>query len=173
MGGANLRMGSAGINVVTARKDFRANAVFAPRLRTDHTGKVRVTVKMPDSLTRFRIVALATSNMRYFGKAENVVITQRKVNARTTAPRFLTQGDTFSLPVVVQNLDTQPRQIDVGVRAANLRSVGPMAKRLTVPAGQRAEVRFDLATQTRGKAVIQTIVQSGAFADASNVELPV
>ncbi len=163
----------SGTGIVVARKDFRATAVFSPTLTTDEQGKVRLTVKMPDSLTRFRIVALATADTRYFGKAESAIVTQRKVNARTVAPRFLTQGDTFQLPVVVQNLDRAPRTIEVAVRAANLTLGGAAGKRVTVPGGQRAEVRFDFSTQERGRAVIQTIAVSGAFADASNVELPV
>jgi len=160
-------------DVVTARKDFRPNAVFAPALVTDANGRVAVTVKMPDSLTRFRIVALATSSGRYFGKAENTIVTQRKVNARTVAPRFLSQGDRFSLPIVVQNLDGAPRTVDVAVRAANLDGSGPAGKRVTVPAGQRAEVRFDFATKARGRAVVQTIASSGSFADGSQIELTV
>jgi uncharacterized protein YfaS (alpha-2-macroglobulin family) len=169
-GGGGFGMG---VGVVTARKDFRPTAVFSPTLETDATGKVSLTVKMPDSLTRFRIVALATSGTSYFGKGENTIVTQRKVNARTVAPRFLSQGDQFSLPVVVQNLDTKPRTVDVAVRAANLLSRGPAGKRVTIPGGQRAEVRFDFGTQVRGKAVIQTIMTSGPFADASNVEVPI
>jgi len=172
-GGGMSGRGTMGVGIVTARKDFRANAVFAPVLRTDASGKVSLTVKMPDSLTRFRIVALATANNRYFGKAESNIVTQRKVNARTVAPRFLTQGDTFSLPVVVQNLDTAPRTVDLAVRAANLVGVGPAGKRVVVPGGQRAEVRFDFTTKARGRAVIQTIATSGDFADASNIELPI
>ena len=64
---------------------------------------------MPESLTRFRVVALATAQTYFFGKAEGTIVTQRKINARTQAPRFLTQGDRFELPVVVQNLDTTTR----------------------------------------------------------------
>jgi hypothetical protein len=63
MGGSSygtIGHGSGG-GVVTARKDFRANAVFAPRLETDAQGRAQITVKMPDSLTRFRIVALAAA----------------------------------------------------------------------------------------------------------------
>ena len=161
------------VSLVESRKDFRATAVFSPRLHTDAAGKATVTIKMPDSLTRFRIVALATANSRWFGKAENVIVAQRKVNARTIAPRFLTQGDAFSLPVMVQNLDAAPRTIDVAVRAANLEQTGPAGKRVTVQPGQRAEVRFDFATRTRGTVAIQTIATSGTFADASTVELPV
>ncbi|MBA3504103.1 MAG: hypothetical protein H0T65_27320, partial [Deltaproteobacteria bacterium] len=163
----------AGSSIVVSRKDFRATAAFSPRLKTDASGKVRLTVTMPDSLTRFRIVALATADTRWFGKAESAIVTQRKVNARTVAPRFLSQGDKFSLPVVVQNLDQAPRTIDVAARAANLVAVGPAGRRVTLQGGQRAEVRFDFTTSGRGKAVVQTIAVSGAFADASNMDLPV
>jgi uncharacterized protein YfaS (alpha-2-macroglobulin family) len=164
---------SMGRTTVQARKDFRANAVFSPALKTDTQGRVKLTVKMPDSLTRFRIVALASAGTYLFGKAEGTIVTQRKLNARTIAPRFLTQGDRFSLPVLVQNLDTRPRTVDVAVRAANLAGLGPAGKQVTVPGGQRAEVRFDFATQGRGQVVVQTIAASGDFADASNVEFPV
>ncbi len=165
--------GAGNGGVVTARKDFRANAVFSPRLRTGADGRVALTVKMPDSLTRFRVIALAAADTLHFGKGEGTIVTQRKINARTIAPRFLTQGDVFSLPVLVQNLDARPRTVDVAVRAANLAGRGPAGKRVTIPGGQRAEVRFDFATRSRGKAVVQTITTAGDFADASNVEVPI
>lgn len=170
-GGASL--GGRSSSIVAARKDFRASAVFSPLLATDARGRVALTVKMPDNLTRFRIVALAAADTRAFGKAESAIVTQRTVNARTIGPRFLTQGDAFSLPVLVQNLDSRPRTIDVAVRAANLIGRGPAGKRVTLVAGQRAEVRFDFTTRARGTAVVQTIATSDGFADASNVEVPV
>ena len=172
-GGHGALGGMVGSTVVEARKDFRPVALFAPLLHTDKDGKVRAQVKMPDNLTRYRIVAIATANMRYFGKAESMIVAQRMINARTIAPRFLTQGDRFSLPVLVQNLGTTPREIDVAVRAANLTATGPQGKHVALGAGQRTELRFDFATQARGKAVIQTIVVAGDQTDASNVELPV
>jgi len=159
--------------VVQSRKDFRANAVFSPRLKTNADGKVSLTVKMPDNLTRYRIVALATAQTHLFGKAESTIVTQRKLNARIVAPRFLTQGDTFSVPVVVQNLARESRTIDVAVRAANLVTTGITGKRVVLPGGQRAELRFDLATQARGTGVIQAIASSGDFADASNLQIPI
>jgi hypothetical protein len=160
-------------SIVTSRKDFRANAAFAPVLRTDANGRVTLTVTMPDSLTRFRVVALAADGPYHFGKAEGTIVTQRKINARTVAPRFLSQGDRFALPVVVQNLDTVERTVDVAVRAGNLAATGGQGKRVVLPPGQRTEVRFDFATMALGRAVVQTIVVAGDQADASNVELPV
>ncbi|MGN6109822.1 MAG: MG2 domain-containing protein, partial [Kofleriaceae bacterium] len=49
--------GSGGEAAIAARTDFRPTAAFSPRLRTDARGKVALTVDMPDSLTRFRVVA--------------------------------------------------------------------------------------------------------------------
>ncbi len=167
----SVRIGSP--DVVQSRKDFRANAVFSPRLKTNAEGKVSLTVKMPDNLTRYRIVALATAQTHLFGKAENTIVTQRKLNARIVAPRFLTQGDTFSVPIVVQNLAREQRTIDVAVRAANFVTTGVTGQRVVLPGGQRAELRFDLATQARGTGVIQAIAASGEFADASNLQIPV
>jgi len=171
--GSGYGYGGGSGKMFKMRKDFRANAAFSPKLLTDARGKVRLTVKMPENLTRFRIVALATAETYYFGKAESTITTQRLINARTVAPRFLTQGDAFSLPIIVQNLGSAPRTIDVVVRAANLNAIGAQGKRLTVPAGQRAEVRFDFATKSRGRAVIQTAAVSGSVVDASNVDVPV
>ena len=176
MGGSGYGSGYGGgsiSTVVTSRKDFRANAVFSPRLRTDADRQGRLTVKMPDSLTRFRIVALATASTHYFGKAESTIVTQRKINARTVAPRFLDQGDSFSLPV----RRAEPRR-----RAAHDRRRGPRREsRRDRTAGQarhrsrrpaRRGALRDVATQARGPASIQTIAVSGDFADASNVDHP-
>ncbi|HEX4452966.1 MAG TPA: alpha-2-macroglobulin family protein [Kofleriaceae bacterium] len=159
--------------LIKSRKDFRATAVWAPKLVTDANGRARVSVAMPDSLTRYRVVALVAKGAYYFGKAEGAIATRREVNARIVAPRFLTQGDAFELPIVVQNQGTEARTIDVVARAANLQLDGVAGKRVVIEAGQRAEVRFAFRTQARGTAAIETAIISGTHADSSTIELPV
>ncbi|HEY4059946.1 MAG TPA: alpha-2-macroglobulin family protein, partial [Kofleriaceae bacterium] len=173
MGGGRGELRGRSPDVIKSRKDFRPNALFAPLLHTDANGIAHVTVKMPDNLTRFRIVAMATAQTQLFGKAESAITTQVKLNVRTVAPRFLTQGDTFDLPVVIQNLDAQTRTVDVAVRAANLSSRGIAGQRITLDGGQRAELRFPFATIGKGKAAIQTVLVSGSDTDSSVVTLPV
>jgi alpha-2-macroglobulin len=173
-GGTSSRVSTG---AVTARADFRANALFAPRLNTDGNGMARATVKMPDSLTKFRIVALASSDNGYFGKAESVITTTLPMNIRAVAPRFLVQGDKFSAPFVIQNLSDKDQTIDVATRADNLRSSGSRGKRITVAAGERAELRFDFTTMARGPATISAIAvvggATGTVTDATRVTLPV
>ncbi len=168
----SVSLGSPSMTV-RSRKDFKATAVFAPRLVTDANGRATFTVTMPDNLTRYRVVALASSGVGYFGKGESTIVARREVSARSVPPRFLTQGDTFALPVVVQNLSSTSRTVDVAVRAANLVAVGPAGKRIVVPAGGRGELRFGFKTTARGTATIQTIAVAGTKVDASDVTLPV
>ncbi len=178
-GGMNGTFGIGGPGVVRARKDLRASAAFAPRLRTDARGRATLTVTMPDNLTRFRVVAFAAEGTGRFGRAEGAIVTQRTLSVRTIAPRVLAQGDRFALPVLVQNLGTEARTVDVAVRAGNLTTSQPTGQRVTVAAGQRAELRFPMATIERGRAAIQTILHSeatassAAFDDASLVTVPV
>ncbi len=159
--------------VIAARSDFRANALFAPTLKTDANGVVRTTVKMPENLTRFRIIALASSESGYFGKGENAITVQRPLNIRAVAPRFLVQGDRVAVPFVVQNLTDSAATINVAAHAANLKNSGTRGKRVTIGAGERAEVRLDFATAGQGTATISAIAQAGNDADAVTVALPV
>jgi len=78
-----------------------------------------VKVKLPDNLTRYRVMAVAVAGEKQFGIGESAITSRLPIMARPSAPRFLNFGDRFELPVVVQNQTGQPLQIDVAVRAAN------------------------------------------------------
>ena len=41
------------------RTDFNPLAVFAPSVRTDADGQAQVPVKLPDNLTRYRVMVVA------------------------------------------------------------------------------------------------------------------
>jgi len=49
------------------RQNFNALAVFAPAVRTDANGRAQVEVKLPDNLTRYRIMAVAVAGGKQFG----------------------------------------------------------------------------------------------------------
>ena len=48
---------------IAIRSNFNPLAAFAPSVKTDGQGRATVSVKMPDNLTRYRIVAIATAAM--------------------------------------------------------------------------------------------------------------
>jgi uncharacterized protein YfaS (alpha-2-macroglobulin family) len=163
---------------IRVRADFNPLAVFAPSVRTDSVGRATVQVKLPDNLTRYRVMAVAVDQAgSRFGTGESNLTARLPLMVRPSAPRFLNFGDTFELPVVLQNQTDLPMTVDVVARAANLQ-FGPTAGdvsgvRVTVPANDRVEVRFPASTVRAGQAALQIAAVSGNYADAATLSLPV
>ncbi|HBY09474.1 MAG TPA: hypothetical protein DEH22_17455, partial [Chloroflexi bacterium] len=66
--------GVAATTPIAVRMDFNPLATFAPEVRTDANGEARVEVKLPDNLTRYRIMVVAVdSGGNRFGSAESNV----------------------------------------------------------------------------------------------------
>jgi uncharacterized protein YfaS (alpha-2-macroglobulin family) len=159
---------------IRVREDFNPLAAFSPSVYTDANGSARIPVKIPDNLTRYRIMVVAVDSQgRQFGTGESSLVGRLPLMVRPSAPRFLNFGDSFELPVVLQNQTGESMVVDVVVRTSNLELTGANGKRVTVPAHDRVEVRFPAATNMAGTARIQIAAVSGAYADAANVELPV
>lgn len=174
--GAGAGGGSDG-SVIRARVDFNPLAAFAASVITDANGRAAVQVKLPDNLTRYRVMAVATDGAQRFGSGESSITARMPLMVRPSAPRFLNFGDRFELPVIVQNQTDEPVQADVVVRAINARLTEAPGKRVTVAAHDRAEVRFAVTTIKPGTAHFQiaasTLVNERSFADAAEISLPV
>ncbi len=158
---------------IDLRSDFDALALFAPDETTGEDGTVSVDVSLPDTLTRYRVMAVAVDGAERFGKGESTITARLPLMVRAAAPRFLNYGDRFELPVVVQNQSDDPIEVDVAVQVANVEVLGDEGRRVTVPANDRVEVRFPATTQSAGTARIRVVAAGGAFADASEFDLPV
>jgi uncharacterized protein YfaS (alpha-2-macroglobulin family) len=155
------------------RTDFSALAAFVPHVVTGADGQAHVPVKLPDSLTRYRVMAVASAGPRAFGAGESTITARLPLMVRPSAPRFLNFGDRFDFPVVLQNQTDTPMVVKVAARADNATLEGTGGKLVTVPANDRVEVRLRAAAAKPGKARFQVGALSGRFADASEAVLPV
>ncbi|HYN83893.1 MAG TPA: alpha-2-macroglobulin family protein [Pyrinomonadaceae bacterium] len=158
---------------IRMRENFNALAVFAPSVPTDAMGRAEVKVKVPDNLTRYRVMAVSVAGGRQFGSGESAITARMPLMARPSAPRFLNFGDRFELPVVLQNQTDRPAEVRVAVRAANAEMTDGMGRRVTVPANDRVEVRFPVAAMKAGTARFQVGAVTGRHTDAAEISLPV
>ena len=106
------------------------------------TARRRVAVKLPDNLTRYRVVAIAVAGDKQFGKGESAITARLPLMVRPSPPRFLNFGDTFELPVVVQNQTDAPMTVRLAARATNATLTDGAGREVTVPANDRVEVQF-------------------------------
>ncbi len=163
-----------GSQPIRIRSDFNPLAAFSPEVRTDQNGNARVLVHVPDNLTRYRLMAVAVdAGGRQFGMAESNLTARLPLMVRPSAPRFLNFGDSFELPVVLQNQTDAEMTVEVAIQTTNLELTGARGLRVTVPAHDRVEVRFPAATDRAGTARFQVAAVSGSFSDAAQGSLPV
>lgn len=165
--------GPAGPPPIRARIDFSALALFAAAVTTDADGRAVVPVTLPDNLTRYRVLAVATDGVARFGVGEATLTARLPLMVRPSAPRFLSWGDTFELPVVIQNQSDIPLEVDVAVRPGNASLTAGAGRRVIVPENDRVEVRFPAAAESVGQARFEVAAASGSDADAATVTLPV
>jgi uncharacterized protein YfaS (alpha-2-macroglobulin family) len=164
---------SSGSARVLLRKNFSALAVFAASLQTDAQGHAQVKIKLPDNLTRYRVVAVSVAGGKLAGSGESVITARKQLMVRPSAPRFLNFGDHAEVPVTLQNQTNEAMNVMVAMRATNAVLTEGAGRRVIVPANDRVEVRFPVAAALPGEARFQVVTAFGNLTDAAEVSLPV
>ncbi len=171
-GTANKNQQSTSLGALHLRRNFEPLALFEAQLQCDASGRATATVKLPDNLTRYRIVALAASGVKQFGKGQSQLVARQPLQIRPALPRFLNFGDEAQLAVVVQNQTDQAERVEMAARASNLK-LKEQGYHFEVPAQGRVEVVFPASTQAAGKARLQFVARSSQGQDAAELSLPV
>jgi len=173
MGDDSAGAGNAA-NPIRVRMDFNPLATFVAEVHTDANGRATVEIKLPDNLTRYRVMLVAVdSSGKQFGSAEANLTARLPLMVRPSAPRFLNFGDHFELPVVLQNQTDQTMEVDIVVETSNIELTDFAGLHVSIPANDRIEVRFPAATEMAGTARFQIAAVSDSASDAAIVELPV
>ena len=155
------------------RKNFSPQVVYKSDLKTDPSGRTTVHTKLPDSLTRYRIMAVAVKDSDKFGHGEQALTAALPLMVRPSLPRFLNFGDKAKLPVVLQNQTGEDMTVDVIGEATGVTLTGSTGQRVKVPANERVEVLFEAETDGVGLAQFRFGAVSGSYSDAATVSLPV
>ena len=101
-------------------------------------------------------MVVAVAGGRFFGAGESNLTARLPLMVRPSAPRFLNFGDSFELPVVLQNQTDEAMEVQAIVRASNANLMGESGVEgaagytVTVPANDRVELRFPTTTAAAG-----------------------
>ena len=155
------------------RKNFNAVATYRGKLATDADGKTKVKVKLPDNLTRYRIMSVAVKDTDLFGKGDQVLTSRLPVMVRPSLPRFLNFGDKAKLPVVIQNQTDEEISVDIVGEATGITWLGASGQNIKVAPNDRVEVQFEAEATSVGEASFRFGAVSGKFSDAATIKLPV
>jgi uncharacterized protein YfaS (alpha-2-macroglobulin family) len=138
-----------------ARRDFRQSAYFNPAVMTGADGKARVSFRLPESLTTYRLMAVAATREDRYGYAETRVVTSKRLMARPALPRLLRAGDEASAGIIVSAKGFGPSRVTVTLDASGIEIEGPKTQTLDLPKDGSLEARFPLLAKSVGTAKLR------------------
>ena len=165
------------------RSNFDETAFFYPQLRTDENGEISFSFTAPESLTRWKFLALAHTRDLKTGVIENHMTTKKQLMVVPNMPRFLREGDKITLSVKISNLTAEKmhgscelKLLDVmtgeDITAKVLADSKP--PQFDVVAGGNTSVSFDMNVPMGLQAVEYTLIaKAGAYGDGEKRVLPV
>ncbi|HIG80995.1 MAG TPA: hypothetical protein EYQ62_05000, partial [Verrucomicrobiales bacterium] len=134
------------------RRKFLAVAFWNATLRTDDEGRISASFTAPDSLTRYRLFAVAHSGDR-FGTVETGFRIHQPLMVESALPRFGRVGDQLIAKAMVYNQTDQAIEADVKLELDDaIAANGKLERRITIPAQGTVAVNFPLEFARVGKA---------------------
>ena len=172
-GGGKGGGGGGGVPGET-RTFFPNTAYWNPDLRTDENGRATVTVKLPDTLTTWRLTARALTKTTQVGDGTNEVVTSKELIVRPVVPRFLIAGDTPTIKAIVHNFSDEGREVEVAFSSDIVSPTGTEKQKVSVAAGELAEVTWETAVSQGATAALKFDAKSdGGPSDSVEVSVPV
>jgi alpha-2-macroglobulin len=168
--------GGSESGVTSVRRDFRPLAFWLGSVVTGADGHATASVTLPESLTTYRIMAVAADASSRFGSADTEITVTKPVTLLAAFPRFLDLGDHASFGGVVTNTLKTGGRASVTIRTLDptvLTFTGGTSQTVELDAGGTAPVRFDAVARGVGTARVRMTVTLGRESDAFETTLPV
>ncbi len=165
--------GGGGTAEYMLRQDFRPLAHWVPSLQTDAGGRATVRFTLPQSLTTFRLMAVAVAGGNRFGAGRRDLLVTQPLVLQPALPRFARRGDRFEAGVLVSNRTDRDGRVVVTARAEGLTLTGPASHELVLAPGATREVRFGWAAEHPDTARITFEASMANVRDALQWPLPV
>jgi hypothetical protein len=138
---------------IKIRKNFNETAFFFPDLRTDSSGAIEFSFTMPESLTKWKFMALAHTKEGAFGRTNKEIITQKQLMVQPNMPRFLRENDKIEFSSKIVNLGATTfkgtAELQLADAATNEAVNGLFKNKIpnqsfTIASGQSAVIKFPL-----------------------------
>ncbi|MDT7934463.1 MAG: MG2 domain-containing protein [Sphingomonadaceae bacterium] len=163
--------GGGGTGGTPPRADFKPLLLWAGSVPLDANGRASIRVPLNDSLSSFRVVAVATAGAGLFGTGAATIATTQDLILLSGLPPLVRTGDVYDAPVTIRNTTGRELKVRLTARAGtallppqnvllNPRENRTLSWRVAAP-GDEGEVRWSFAAQAGAAAdrleVAQTV----------------
>jgi hypothetical protein len=128
------------------RDDFRETIYWKPQVKTDKTGKARVSFYLSDSITSFKAITEGFSAKGLPGRGEANIQAKLPLSLEVMMPLEVSEGDQIQLPVTISNETS--RAMSASVKASFGKSfvsgANPAEKPIELKAGEKRAIFYTL-----------------------------
>lgn len=185
-GALSLQANVAGVDVVPPHDDWRQNprsqfrftAFFVGSAVTDGDGIARMSAKLPDNITTFRLMATAVTQGNRYGSGETSLVVNRRIVARAALPRFVRAGDSLRFGVIANLTEGLEATVAAEVSASGNSLRGDRTRSLQIRNADGPQTYFNLKVNRLPQAEtlsVNTVVRdlSANDGDALTTTLPI
>ncbi len=126
------------------RDDFRPVLLWKGRVALDAKGRAQVSVPMADSLSSYRLVAIASSGPALFGTGSANIRTAQDLSIFAGLPPLVRTGDQFAATFTLRNGTDKPMDLTVNAMTTPALA-GLAAQSISIPAGGSFPVNWQVA----------------------------
>lgn len=117
---------------VVPRTNLNETVFFYPNLKTDENGRVIISFKSGEALTKWKMLLFAhTKDMKY-GFSEKEITTSKDVMVTPNIPRFFREGDAVYISTKVSNMTTEKLAGKVKLELFNAETMEPINKEFAI-----------------------------------------
>jgi hypothetical protein len=126
-----------------ARESFDTLLAWQGRVKLDAAGTADVSIPLNDSLSSFRIVAVAHASTDLFGTGAASIATAQDLILVSGLPPMLREGDRFAATFTVRNTSNATMAVELSANVTPAGRISLGTKRIEIPAGQARDVTWD------------------------------
>ncbi|MFQ5611441.1 MAG: alpha-2-macroglobulin family protein [Anaerolineae bacterium] len=156
------------------RQFFPETLYWNPEVLTDESGTAQLTIPLADSITTWRLTALASSQDGRLGFTTQGIRVFQDFFVDIDLPVSLTQDDQISIPVGVFNYLPQAQEVRLAVEQEPwFELLGPAEQTLTIAANDIEVVYFPIRAVEFGRVGFQVTAWGSKMSDAIRREVNV
>ena len=160
-----------------ARSTFKDTAYWNPSIKTDSSGKAKISFKLPDNLTTWTVAAVAATSDTKVGQTTDEITVTKDVIVRPIFPNILRIGDDIIVSALVQNSTDSDKNFNIDLQFDSGSVLSKSYKDAKIAAGTVERYAWELKPEKeseKGKVTISAVVTNDQkLADTIVQEIPV
>lgn len=126
------------------RELFDTLLLWNPRVQLDAEGKATLEVPLNDSLTSFRIVAVADLGVNRFGSGSATIAATQDLQMISGLPPLVREDDRYRAMFTLRNTTQRAMTVEATARATLVDAQALPTQTVQIPAGEAREIGWDV-----------------------------